>query len=240
MPLVESSRLVAPPASQWRSVITTSKSSLWASASPLGALLATCTWLPSPMSTCCNAAATASSSSMINILAMRLTLDRQDDAKGGAVPLLGFKDERPIMLVNDLGGNGQTESGAVFFGAEEGIEKPFLNFGRNAGAVVLNFNDDDLGLFTSQHHTVAPRAQNNEAVLTDTLGGILHEIEKDLFELLGIALEGGGDGVFDPQFDGAAFELGAEQIGHLANERLGSHGDKLGIDGLGELEKIFD
>src|SRR5438046_1456660 len=105
---------------------------------------------PSSRSRSCNAKATDWSSSIIRILAISLLLGdpRQDDAKDRPVTQPGLEVQRPLMLVDDLGRNGQAQTGTIFLRAEERVKQSFLNFRSNAGAGVFDFQNDRLGRLT--------------------------------------------------------------------------------------------
>ena len=81
---------------------------------------------PSVWTRWCKAEATDSSSSMIRIFAMTvsrsLVRGGQGDAENGSVPQLGFEVQRAFVLVDDLGGNGQSKTGTIVLRAEERVK----------------------------------------------------------------------------------------------------------------------
>src|SRR5438552_10343818 len=125
-----------------RSVNTTSHSSLLARRNPSSPRLHTVTLKPSSFSTSHKFAARLVSSSIRRIRAVSRTpgnvvdLAPQDNAEGRAVAGPGLILEHAAVLFNDAGGNRQAEASPGLLGAEERVEKAFLDFGRDALAVI--------------------------------------------------------------------------------------------------------
>ena len=69
---------------------------------------------------------------------------RQNNPEGRANPGRGLIFQPPAVALHDARRNGQTQPRAGFLGGEEGIEEPLLYFGRDAFAIVLDFQDDDV------------------------------------------------------------------------------------------------
>src|SRR4029077_3689788 len=88
-----------------------------------------------------------------------------------------------VVFLNDAGGDGQSEAGAAFLRGEERIEQSLLHLGRNAAAVVGDFEDDDVGFLVGDHFASGARAQSDDAVARGGIGGVLNQVDQHLFDL---------------------------------------------------------
>ncbi len=71
----------------------------------------------------------------------------EEDAEGRAAPHLGIAEDEAAGLLDDAIDHGQAEAGALadFLGGEEGVEDLVADIGGNAGAGVLDLDDDVVG-----------------------------------------------------------------------------------------------
>jgi hypothetical protein len=84
------------------------------------------------------------------------------------------------VLCSDVGRDGETESGAVFLGGEKGLEDAFFCFGSNAGSLIADFDAEAVGLEEA--------ADKDGPIGRRCLNGVEDEVEKELLNLLGVAL----------------------------------------------------
>src|ERR1051326_4996802 len=167
-----------------KSVRTTSNGSAPARASPVSPRFSTATAWPSPSSSRVNVTVMPGSSSMSRIFVFMVCDARQNDAKRGAVVHLRLILQRAAVLFNYARRDGQAQAGAAFLGGEEWVKQAFLRARRDAFAGVGDFKNDNLSVARGQALAVESRPQGHDAVVPDGVGGVLHEVDKDLLDLL--------------------------------------------------------
>src|SRR5258706_16121442 len=100
----------------------------------------------------------------------------------------------------------------MFLGAEKRVKQFFLHVRGNAWSGVFYFNHDGVGAMILQTNLAAARAQRDRAIMTDRFGGILHQIDEHLLELLRIASERSVRGRINLERNIFALKVRAEQI----------------------------
>ena len=71
--------------------------------------------------------------------------------------------EHAAVPFNDASGNRQAEARAGFLSAEKRVEQAFLDFGRDANAVVSHFKDNGFGLMPAERGACRARAEGDGA-----------------------------------------------------------------------------
>ncbi len=146
------------------------------------------------------------------------------------------------MPLGDAGGEGEAEAGAVGLGREEGVEEPLLDRGFDAGAVVGHFEPDEArsasaGRGRRREHAKADEAR--PARRGDGVGGVAHEVEQGLLDLVAIGEDRRGGGVrLDLEAHLALLETRAEERAHPAEERAGIDRGEHGLGRPGEAEEV--
>jgi len=69
----------------------------------------------------------------------------QNNAKNGAYASFGIEFESATVFVNNACGNGQSQTGAIIFGAEKWVKNQGPDFWRDAGPGIGHFEDNGLG-----------------------------------------------------------------------------------------------
>jgi len=126
------------------------------------------------------------------------------------------------------------------FGAEERIKDPVLDFWRDPRTSVGHFNDCRLRGFAVQLSLILVGAQGDSPVATQAFGGVAHEVDQYLFELLSIGEKMAGSARLAAQFDSLLLKLRAHQLLNFLKRVLGLEGNKLGLSRSGQLHKILN
>ena len=144
------------------------------------------------------------------------------------------------MAIDNPRRNRQTQAGPSLLGAEKRIKQPALNFRANAGSVVFDFDDGDVGLGSFESGTPVSSAQRDEAVAANALRRILNQVDQHLLELLRVAVEPRLPLRLACQPDRLPLQLGRHQFADLVEQQLGSHEDKIRRSGPRQLDKILE
>src|SRR6266581_5170820 len=165
---------------------------------------------------------------------------RQHDAKSRAAiePRLVLK--RATVHLDDARSDGEAEAGAGFFGSEKGVEKALLDFGRNAFAGVADFENDNAAVVIGEALGVLTRAQGNGAITANAFGGVLHQIDEHLLDLLRIHMDAGRKGILESEMDVRFFEFRSEQRVDFAQRLFGWHGDETRLGRAAKKQDVFD
>lgn len=94
---------------------------------------------------------------------------RQADLKGGAARFGGDVDGAAMFFDNDVVSDVEAEAGtaAGTFGGEEGVEYLGLDFGRDAGALVFDFNDNFVAFATGANSYLTFSIHGIDGVVED-------------------------------------------------------------------------
>src|SRR5205823_4739883 len=107
----------------------------------------------------------------------------QTDANGRARSALALDFERAMVVLDDVGGDGQAEAGALtaFFGGEEWVHHRRQMLARNADAVVFDLENDAALVLRSAGSDMAVAARSAGVASVD------EEVDEHLLELAGIS-----------------------------------------------------
>ena len=128
-----------------------------------------------------------------------LKLDRQFDLEAGFSGFRLYADLAPVFLDDDTMADIESQTGslALRFGGEKGVEDLALNFRRNAGAVIFDFNYNPAIFLVG--------AQSDFTLPFHGAHGVVDDIGPDLVELAAIGFYLGQTvGIF-PSYSDAGF-----------------------------------
>ena len=95
------------------------------------------------------------------------------------------------MSLDDARGNGKAESGTALLGAEEWIKEPGLELWRNPCAGIFNLNENAGLTFVLDQARAFAHAKRHCARPGNALGGVAHQVDKRLFELMRVGTDVG-------------------------------------------------
>lgn len=140
------------------------------------------------------------------------------------------------MFIDDASGDGKAEAGPGFLGGKERVKEAGLDFARDPFAGVDDLENDGWGGFFGGRHEGAAGVEGDGAIMTDAFGGILNEVNEDLFELLGIDADPEGAGGREMELDGVFLELSRQETFDPGEKVGGEDGDGAGFGGACEME----
>ena len=124
--------------------------------------------------------------------------------------------------------------------SEERIEEAFGHLGGDTLARIGHFENGHRRGAGGQAGLAGPGAQGDEPAARGVVGRILDEVDQDLLDLLGVGLHGHFGRGLELEPDARGFQLGAEQMLHLLEQRPGGEGLDPGRRRPGELQDIPD
>src|SRR2546422_5660395 len=136
---------------------------------------------------------------------------RQNDTEGRAAVKLGLILQHASVLFDNSRSDRQPETGPAVLGGKEWVKQPLLDFGRDAFARVGDLEDHDFSMRAAQMFRFRSGAQRDGSIVTNTVGGVLHQVDQDLFDLLLIDANARRQGLVQDQPDLLFLQLWSEQ-----------------------------
>src|SRR5262245_4318854 len=114
------------------------------------------------------------------------TSDGQQDAKQRAMTGCGLALDHSTMRVDNPCGDTQAQASAVFFRGKERVEQALLRLWRNALSCVRDLQRDGRRFASFAAQRRLARAEGDGAAAGNAFGGVVHQIEQRLLELVGV------------------------------------------------------
>ena len=124
---------------------------------------------------------------------------------------------------------GRPEARAGFLRAEERVEQPLLDFGRDPPPVVSHLQNDRVRLAPAERGACRARAQRDRARTVNGLGRVANQVDEHLLQMAAIGADEQLRAGFDHQLQSTALQVRGHQPLNFADHGVGSDGFQLGF-----------